>query len=161
MKSKVTNINGYPIKMVRHNDNFYIKLNNKKYKLTRNEVENLGQTLSEFAHIDNSSLFHKICGYFLTKERVISCLKSLKLEPNFNSLMYAVKGTARHRPLVEVRQAFCYYSRLTSSELRLKDIGRMLGRRDHSTIIYSIATFDQLSRTYYRTVKEDLDRLLL
>src|SRR6185503_17800716 len=52
-------------------------------------------------------------------------------------------GRSRMRIVVEARQAAAWVLRRACPALALADIGRLLGGRDHTTIIYSLQQIEQ------------------
>ncbi len=56
-------------------------------------------------------------------------------------------GTSRRRHVVEARQAAAWVLRHAYPALSLEAIGEVLGGRDHTTIIYSIARVEERMRT--------------
>ena len=52
-------------------------------------------------------------------------------------------GRSRRRYLVEARQAAAWVLRRAYPAISLEEIGRLLGHRDHTTIIYSLEQVEQ------------------
>lgn len=59
---------------------------------------------------------------------------------------HEIQSKYRFRPLVEARQMYCYLVR-TYLKWSYKMIGQSIGSRDHSTIMYNVETFGNLSYT--------------
>ena len=57
-----------------------------------------------------------------------------------------VCSASRTRPIVRARQAVMWVLKRTTG-LSLSQIGRMLGNRDHATVLYGISQFDDLIKT--------------
>lgn len=58
-----------------------------------------------------------------------------------------LRSDSRKRELVVLRQAFCYVHKQKSLFPSLKACGDFLGRRDHTTVIHSHQTFQDLLDT--------------
>ena len=92
--------------------------------------------------------------------------KRLKIEDIMDavSLFYEVDtkhifSTKRNRPYSRPRQIICYIAKFHIPEITLKDIGRYLGNRDHSTIIHAVQSVsDELS--YSKSLQSDVNQIL-
>ena len=51
-------------------------------------------------------------------------------------------GIKRNRPYVRPRQIVCYIAKYNIPDITLKEIGRYLGNRDHSTVIHSVRSVE-------------------
>tara|TARA_R110001632_G_scaffold44827_2_gene113823 strand:+ start:2845 stop:3252 length:408 start_codon:yes stop_codon:yes gene_type:complete len=51
-------------------------------------------------------------------------------------------GIKRNRPYVRPRQILCYIAKYNIPDITLKEIGRYLGNRDHSTVIHSVRSVE-------------------
>lgn len=56
-------------------------------------------------------------------------------------------GASRKRELVEGRHIAMAFIRYTNRNLSLKQIGKLFGDRDHSTVIYAVQTYEDLYST--------------
>lgn len=74
----------------------------------------------------------------LIMETVCNCL-SIKMEE--------LTSACRKRPLTEARYIAIYMIKIRFKEMTFKSIGQLFGNRDHSTIIYSIDTTNDLLAT--------------
>jgi hypothetical protein len=103
-----------------------------------------------------------VADYFLKKESVQLALKEIGFETNIFGLVQAMKSKTRKRPFVVARQCFIYLER-TLNETGYKNIGKLIGNRDHSTCIYSFEEWSKLMSIYpnYSQMTEDLKQLIL
>lgn len=73
-----------------------------------------------------------------------------------------VLGTNRAIELVNVRRMFCYLMWNNFPNFKKKNIGRMIGGKDHSTVIYHIRKhkdnikYDEVYTEMYRRVTTDI-----
>lgn len=67
-----------------------------------------------------------------------------------------VVSHARKRPIAQMRQVICYilYKQDKQYKMTLKEIGKLLGGRDHTTILTAIQTASNLHETNETTVVE-------
>lgn len=77
----------------------------------------------------------------ITKETIL-CAINLALGISIEKL----RSKSKKREIVIARQIACYHLR-KRAKLQLKDIGKALGGRDHSTVIASLNAYDDLSLT--------------
>ena len=84
--------------------------------------------------------------YYAEKGDVVAALAELRYPLSSIGLITAMKGKTRVREIVEARKCFCYLCKELNN-LTLKYIGKMLGYRDHSTVIYAINTWQDLLDT--------------
>jgi hypothetical protein len=105
-------------------------------------------------------MFYEKMGYYpivLVKNRTqgdggipvmsLDALKSVfePFLPFINERPISLDSKLRNREIVELRCIFCYLAR--TMKYNLNDIGRFLGNRDHTTIIYNVNTFNNLVET--------------
>lgn len=65
--------------------------------------------------------------------------------PIINNKKILLTSKRRFREIAELRFIYCFLSRQLG--FRLKEIGRSLGNKDHTTIIHSLKTFTDLMET--------------
>ena len=53
-------------------------------------------------------------------------------------------GQRRYRHLAEPRQMYCYISRQRVKDASLKSIGKLIGHKDHSTVIHAVRKINDL-----------------
>jgi chromosomal replication initiation ATPase DnaA len=76
---------------------------------------------------------------------------------DFSKFRQYIKSKSRKRELVEIRQIFCYFCFLQYG-YTLKAIGKILGHRDHSTVIHArdnvknLLTTDKAFKSKYITL---------
>lgn len=76
----------------------------------------------------------------------IDCYKIINIVCEFYGTDFDTINTkSRHRELVEVRQAVCYFVRKRNPNMPLREIGEIFTPpRTHSTIIHSIKTYENI-----------------
>lgn len=86
--------------------------------------------------------------YSLTKRVGKYTAKSIALKVSYELgiNMSDMKSKSRKRPIVIARQIAMYFIR-KYTKTTLKQIGKMFGNRDHSTVIYSCDTVEDLMQT--------------
>lgn len=74
-----------------------------------------------------------------------------------------ILSTCRRRELVVPRQMFCYITKFNMPNVTLKEIGKYLGNRDHSTVIHGIRTAGDLIETdkQFRKEYEKLEEFII
>lgn len=90
--------------------------------------------------------------------------KLLKILSSFYSQpIDKIISTSRKRELVIPRQMFCYIAKFNMPNVTLKEIGKFLGGRDHSTVIHGIRTAEDLIETdkQFRKEYEKLESYIL
>ena len=90
--------------------------------------------------------------------------KLLKILSSFYSQpIDQIISTSRKRELVVPRQMFCYITKFNMPNVTLKEIGKYLGNRDHSTVIHGIRTAGDLIETdkQFRQEYERLESYIL
>lgn len=90
--------------------------------------------------------------------------KLLKILSSFYSQpIDKIISTSRKRELVIPRQMFCYIAKFNMPNVTLKEIGKFLGNRDHSTVIHGIRTAGDLIETdkQFREEYEKLETFIL
>lgn len=94
------------------------------------------------------STAQKILQYYkIQREEVITVESIARLVcDHFNIPLQDVKGKTRKRPIVEARQLIMYLSKKFTKH-SLKQIGKFLGNRDHTTVIYACRTVEDLIET--------------
>ena len=73
---------------------------------------------------------------------------------HYETSIKALSGNRRPAALVYCRQLFCYWVKRHYPQVGLKELGSFLGGRDHTTVIHSIHTFDNLIHTNSRVPTE-------
>ena len=86
-------------------------------------------------------------------DKLLNILSSFYSQP-----VDQIKSTSRKRELVVPRQMFCYITKFNMPNVTLKEIGKYLGNRDHSTIIHGIRTAGDLIETD-KQFREEYKRL--
>lgn len=72
----------------------------------------------------------------------------------------SIKGNARNQPIVELRFVLAYIARYNPSMMMgFKNIGKVLGGRDHSSIMYSITRYSDLMK-YDQLYQDRIDNLM-
>jgi len=91
-------------------------------------------------------------------DKLLNILSSFYSQP-----IDKIKSTSRKRELVVPRQMFCYITRFNMPNVTLKEIGKYLGNRDHSTVIHGIRTAGDLIETdkQFREEYEKLETFIL
>ncbi len=85
----------------------------------------------------------------ITPEKILNIVSRF-----FNIPLEEIKGSGRLKSVVYARQIVIYLFRELTN-LSLKEIGENLGRRDHSTILYSYSKIKKLVRKN-KEIKEDI-----
>ena len=91
-------------------------------------------------------------------DKLLNILSSFYSQP-----VDQIKSTSRKRELVVPRQMFCYITKFNMPNVTLKEIGKYLGNRDHSTVIHGIRTAGDLIETdkQFRQEYERLESYIL
>ena len=96
---------------------------------------------------DPNYILLKVANYYLDKKVVVVALRDLKYPISKIGLISAMKGKSRKREIVMVRQCFYYVYKQINPKITLKTLGKILGHRDHSTVIHGIRTWQDLMDT--------------
>lgn len=64
----------------------------------------------------------------------------------------------RKREIVKVRQMAMFYSKLLTQE-SLQDIGKIIGHKDHATVIHACKTINNLIETKDKLIIKDIENL--
>lgn len=90
--------------------------------------------------------------YDILPEDIISICSTV-----FDTPYKEVIGISRKHPIIFARHAACYYLK-NYTMLTLKEIGKCLGDKDHSTIINSITEWTNMmdSDNKYRMINEEI-----
>jgi len=72
---------------------------------------------------------------------------------------HLLPGASRRRPVVQARYAFAYVARTWWPDLSYPRIGRLLGGRDHSTVLHGLRQFEEW-RARDRDLQDKVARLL-
>jgi len=75
----------------------------------------------------------------------------------FDVETWQIKSLSRKQELVMIRFIVCHELKYRT-RLTLKQIGVMIGHRDHSTVIYGLTMYDNLSDTHDKEFKKYLDK---
>lgn len=65
------------------------------------------------------------------------------IEQEFKITKQQIESKSRKRELVLYRQLFCYFM-MKSKAFSLKSVGELIGNRDHTTVIHSVNTIQDL-----------------
>ena len=74
------------------------------------------------------------------------------IEDEFCIPVEFLRSRKRERPLPYYRQAYCYYAKILFKSLSLREIGDHINR-DHSCVIHSIKTYENLYATKYVAIR--------
>jgi chromosomal replication initiation ATPase DnaA len=55
-----------------------------------------------------------------------------------------IESKHRYRPYVNARLMYCFFAKQQLSGITLKEIGNNLGQRDHTTVLHSLSTVNDL-----------------
>jgi chromosomal replication initiation ATPase DnaA len=69
-------------------------------------------------------------------------------------------GTRRYRHYVRPRQIVCYIAKLHIPDITLKEIGKYLGNRDHSTVIHSVRSVED-EMSYNKRFEKEVNEIKL
>ena len=67
-------------------------------------------------------------------------------------------GIKRNRPYVRPRQIVCYIAKYNIPHITLKEIGRYLGNRDHSTVIHSVRSVED-EMSYNQSFSDEINAI--
>jgi chromosomal replication initiator protein len=67
-------------------------------------------------------------------------------------------GIKRNRPYVRPRQIVCYIAKYNIPDITLKEIGRYLGNRDHSTVIHSVRSVED-EMSYNKRFSDEINEI--
>ena len=130
----------------------YFSIPGFKNRTIRNQTRIIKEDISP------NKILLTVANYYAEKGDVIAALAELRYPLSSIGLISAMKGKTRVREIVEPRQCFCYICKKLDSHT-LKYIGKMLGYRDHSTVIHSNKTWqdridtDAKCRRDYENIK--------
>lgn len=154
-------LNGQTASLLRFKNDFYIKYNGERFKCGLNDITELIKGLNLLRVSGPTDLLTLICDYFIRDKEITDFMEKINVKPKAKNLITLVLGKSRKREIVKIRQSYAYYAKQIYIDKTLKTIGQSLGKRDHSTIIHSIQTFNDLKNREYKQIKEDLDLILL
>jgi len=76
----------------------------------------------------------------------------------YNESKEDIRGSKRHRNLVDARHMFCYLAKHNTATT-LKEIGAYIGGKDHSTVIHAIDKITDLLQTY-KPMQRDYNKII-
>lgn len=100
-------------------------------------------------------------GYRVPGKRYLPRLIVYRISEYYDVPLTLLQARTRQRPVVECRQVCCYFLRRLT-DLSLKEIGAMMGGRDHTTAIHAIKTVGDLmaSDPVYKNRLEHLTKIM-
>lgn len=100
-------------------------------------------------------------GFRVPGKKYLPRLIVYRIAEYYNVPIELLTARTRARPIVECRQVCCYFLR-NLTDLSLKEIGEMMGGRDHTTSIHSIKTVQDLMDTdpAYKNRLEHLTKIM-
>lgn len=108
--------------------------------------------------ISPNKILIAVAKYYAEQSDVVAALSELGYPPSSIGLISAMKGKTRVKEIVDPRKCFCYICKELNNHT-LKYIGKILGYRDHSTVIHAIKTWqdhidtDAKCRRDYENIK--------
>ncbi len=94
---------------------------------------------SKSRRLDINDIMSSVCNYYQVSER-------------------DVLGQRRFRPYVRPRQIVCYIAKYNIPHITLKDIGRYLGNRDHSTVIHAVRSVED-EMSYNQKFSDEINEI--
>ena len=130
-------IEGALIKLMTH-------VANRKTEITNELIENIIgkgiETNGKGLHKDPSHVIDAVCRYYQIGKR-------------------SLLGESRARPVARPRQILMYLLR-TDLQIPLEEVGRLVGNRDHTTVMHAVEKITQLAMTDVQ-IREDMSKIKL
>jgi len=117
---------------------------NRKTEITNELIENIIgkgiETNGKGLHKDPSHVIDAVCRYYQIGKR-------------------SLLGESRARPVARPRQILMYLLR-TDLQIPLEEVGRLVGNRDHTTVMHAVEKITQLAMTDVQ-IREDMSKIKL
>lgn len=97
----------------------------------------------QHAHYNEDMIIDAICTIYLNEEGYRKALSEGGFMCNRNGLLAAIRIKSRKKEYVHIRQSVCYFLKTLINDNSLKNIGKFLNGRDHSTVIHSITKYQE------------------